>query len=151
LVNVGQTVPSLAVVALSVGLLGIGAKTAIIALWIYSLLPILSNTLLGLDGVDASISEAARGMGMKPRRVLFRVEFPLAMPMILAGIRTSVTVTIGSAILAAFVGGGGMGNLIIAGNNTSRWQVLVLGATLPVLMALAADALFENLEKKVPQ
>ncbi len=151
LVNVGQTVPSLAVVALSVGLLGVGAKTAIIALWIYSLLPILSNTLLGLHGVDASIIEAAHGMGMKPVRVLFRVELPLAMPMILAGIRTAVTVTIGSAILAAFVGGGGMGNLIIAGNNTSRWQVLVLGAALPVLMALIADALFESLEKRAPQ
>ncbi len=149
LVNVCQTVPSLAVVALSVGFLGVGAKTAIIALWIYSLLPILSNTLIGLQEVDAAITEAARGMGMRPRRVLWRVELPMAAAMITAGIRTAVTVTIGSAILAAFVGGGGMGNLIIAGNNISRWQVLVLGAALPVLMALAADVVFESLERKV--
>ena len=147
-VNVGQTVPSLAVVALSVGFLGVGAKTAIIALWIYSLLPILSNTLVGLQEVDASITEAAHGMGMKAWRVLFRVELPMAASMILAGIRTAITVTIGSAILAAFVGGGGMGNLIIAGNNISRWQVLVLGAALPVLMALAAYVVFERIENK---
>jgi len=147
-VNVCQTVPSLAVVALSVGLLGVGAKTSIIALWIYSLLPILSNTLIGLQEVDASITEAALGMGMKTRSVLFRVELPIAAPMIVAGIRTAVTITIGSAILAAFVGGGGMGNLIIAGNNISRWQVLLLGAALPVLMALMADVVFESIERK---
>jgi len=148
-VNVFQTVPSLAVVALSVGILGIGAKTAIIALWIYSLLPILSNTLIGFQEVDASIKEAALGMGMKAGRVLLRVELPMAASMILAGIRTAVTVTIGSAILAAFVGGGGMGNLIIAGNNISRWQVLVLGASLPVLMALISDVVFERLERSL--
>ena len=147
-VNVGQTVPSLAVVALTVGVLGVGSKTAIVALWIYSLLPILRNTLVGFQALDPAITEPARGMGMKPRRVLFRVELPLAAPLILAGIRTAVTITIVSAILAAFVGGGGMGNLIIAGNNISRWQVLVLGATLPVLMALVADIAFERLETK---
>ncbi len=149
LVNVCQTVPSLAVVALSVGFLGVGAQTAIIALWIYSLLPILSNTLVGLQDVDPSITEAAHGMGMNARHVLFRVELPLAASMIMAGIRTAVTVTIGSAILAAFVGGGGMGNLIIAGNNISRYQVLVLGAVWPVLMALMADVIFERLETKM--
>jgi osmoprotectant transport system permease protein len=148
-VNIGQTVPSLAVVALSVGLLGIGAKTAILALWIYSLLPILNNTLTGMTEVDRSIIEAAKGMGMKPSHILFKIEIPLATPMILAGIRTAVTVNIGSAILAAFVGGGGLGNLIIAGNNISRWQVLVLGATLPVLMALTADTLFEIIEDRI--
>ncbi len=149
LVNVCQTVPSLAVVALSVGFLGVGAQTAIIALWIYSLLPILSNTLIGLHSVDRSITEAAHGMGMNPLHVLFRVELPLAAPLIMAGVRTAVTVTIGSAILAAFVGGGGMGNLIIAGNNISRSQVLILGALWPVLMALMADVIFERLEQKM--
>ncbi len=149
LVNICQTVPSLAVVALSVGLMGVGARPAIIALWIYALLPILSNTLIGFQEVDASITEAAHGMGMKALHVLFRVELPMAAAMIMAGVRTAVTITIGSAILAAFVGGGGMGNLIIAGNNISRWQVLVLGAALPVLMALMADIAFESFEKQV--
>ena len=146
LVNIGQTVPSLAIIALSVGLLGIGARTAIIAMWIYSLLPILNNTLVGLEEVDPAITEAARGMGMTPGHVLTRVEVPLALGLIMAGIRTAVTINIGSAILAAFVGGGGLGNLIIAGNNISRIQVLVLGAALPVLMALSADAVFEMIE-----
>jgi len=145
LVNLGQTLPSLAVIALTVGLLGVGARPAIIALWIYSMLPILNNTLTGVGKVDPAIIEAARGMGMRPAHVLFRIELPLALAMILAGIRTALTVNIGSAILAAFVGGGGLGNLIIAGNNISRWQVLVLGAALPVLMALALDALLAML------
>jgi len=148
LVNIGQTVPSLAIIALSVGLLGIGARTAIIAMWIYSLLPILHNTLVGIHEVDPAIIEAANGMGMQPGHVLMKVEVPLALAMILAGIRTAVTINIGSAILAAFVGGGGLGNLIIAGNNISRIQVLVLGAALPVLMALSTDAVFEMIEQR---
>lgn len=149
LVNIGQTVPSLAVIALSVGLIGVGARTAILAMWLYSLLPILNNTLTGLDEVDPTVVQAAQGMGMRPARVLRRIELPLALPLILAGIRTAVTINIGSAILAAFVGGGGLGNLIIAGNNISRVQVLVLGAALPVLMALAVDAVFETIERSV--
>lgn len=149
IVNVGQTIPSLAVVALFVGILGVGSKTAIFALWIYSLLPILNNTLIGVGEVDNAIIEAANGMGMKPIHVLTKVEMPLAMPMIIAGIRTAVTINIGSAILASFVGGGGLGDLIITGNNINRWQVLVLGATLPVLMALLADYLFGIIEEKI--
>lgn len=143
LVNICQTVPSLAVIALTVGLTGIGATTAIIAMWLYALLPILNNTLTGLNGVDTATLQAALGMGMRPGRILRRIELPLATPMIIAGVRTAITVNIGSAILAAFVGGGGLGDLIIAGNNISRIQVVVLGAALPMLMALVADALFD--------
>ncbi|WP_291636793.1 ABC transporter permease [Clostridium sp.] len=149
IVNVGQTIPSLAIVALLVGTLGVGAKTAIIALWVYSLLPILNNTLIGIGGVDKAIIEAANGVGMKASHVLTKVEIPLAMPMIIAGIRTAITINIASAILAAFVGGGGLGDLIIAGNNVSRTQVLVLGAALPVLMALIADSIFGIIEQKI--
>jgi osmoprotectant transport system permease protein len=148
-VNVGQTVPSLAVVALSVGIFGIGLKTAVVALWIYSVLPILSNTMVGIRGLDRAILQAALGMGMTRQRIMTRVELPLALPMVLAGLRTSVTITIGSAILAAFVGGGGLGDLIIAGNNISRVQVLALGALLPVLMALIADTLFDLVEDRL--
>jgi osmoprotectant transport system permease protein len=148
LINIAQTIPSLAVIALSVGLLGVGAKTAIIALWGYSLLPILHNTLVGLDGVDRATIVAAEGIGMRPARILGKIEALLALPMMIAGVRTAVTINIGSAILAAFVGGGGLGNLIIAGNNISRMQVLALGATLPVLMALSADVAFELVEQR---
>lgn len=148
IVNIGQTIPSLAIVALFVGVLGIGINTAILALWIYSLLPILNNTLVGIIGVDDSIIEAAKGMGMLPKRILFKIEIPLALPVIVAGIRTAVTINIGTAIFAAFVGGGGLGDLIIAGNNVNRWQILVLGATLPALMALLSDIAFGIVERK---
>ncbi|MDH8678220.1 ABC transporter permease [Fusibacter bizertensis] len=147
-VNIGQTIPSLAIVALFVGLLGIGTRTAILALWIYSLLPILNNTLVGILSVEPSIIEAAKGMGMLPKRILFKIEIPLAMPIIIAGIRTAVTINIGTAIFAAFVGGGGLGDLIISGNNVNRWQILVLGASLPALMALLSDIIFGAIERK---
>jgi osmoprotectant transport system permease protein len=88
-------------------------------------------------------------MGMKPSRTLWKIELPLAFPLIISGIRTAVTINIGSAILAAFGGGGGLGNLIIAGNNISRWQVVVLGATLPVIMALVADVGFDLAEQRM--
>ncbi|KUO70512.1 MAG: ABC transporter permease [Clostridia bacterium BRH_c25] len=149
IVNIGQTIPSLAVVALFVGFLGIGARTAIFALWIYSLLPILNNTLAGILEVDPSIIESAKGMGMTPSRILARVELPLALPIIIAGIRTAITINIGSAILAAFIGAGGLGDFIIAGNNVNRWQILVLGASLPAFMAILADHLFTLLEKRI--
>jgi osmoprotectant transport system permease protein len=148
IVNIGQTIPSLAIVALFVGILGIGINTAILALWIYSLLPILNNTLVGIIGVDGAIIEAAKGMGMLPKRILFKIELPLALPVMVAGIRTAVTINIGTAIFAAFVGGGGLGDLIIAGNNVNRWQILVLGATLPALMAILSDIAFGIVERK---
>jgi len=148
IVNIGQTIPSLAIVALFVGLLGIGARTAILALWIYSLLPILRNTMVGILNLDQAVLEAARGIGMKPRRILTKVEVPLALPIIVAGIRTAVTINIGTAILAAFVGGGGLGDLIISGNNINRWQIRILGASLPAMMAIVADTVFSAIEEK---
>lgn len=148
IVNIGQTIPSLAIVALFVGLLGIGARTAILALWIYSLLPILRNTMVGILNLDQAVLEAARGIGMKPRRILTKVEVPLALPIIVAGIRTAVTINIGTAILAAFVGGGGLGDLIISGSNINRWQIRILGASLPAMMAIVADTVFSAIEEK---
>lgn len=148
-VNIGQTIPSLAVVALCVGFLGIGARAAILALWIYSLLPILRNTLTGLMAVEDSIIEAAAGMGMKPWRLLTKIEIPLAMPIILAGIRTAITINIGTAILGGFVGAGGFGDLIITGNNVSRWQILILGASIPALMAILVDHVLGILEEHI--
>jgi len=138
-VNIGQTIPSLAILALFVTILGVGVKTAIFALWLYSLLPILNNTLAGILGVDDSIIEAAKGMGMRPGRILAKIEVPLALPVIMAGIRTSIIINIGTATLGAFVGAGGLGELIVAGNNISRWQILVCGALLSALLAILAD------------
>ncbi|WP_313346194.1 ABC transporter permease [Sedimentibacter sp.] len=147
IVNMGQTIPSLAILALFVSVLGIGFKSAVFALWIYSLLPILNNTLVGITGVDRYVMEAAAGMGMSPVRILTKIELPIAFPVIMAGIRTAATVNIGTATLAAFIGAGGLGDLIIAGNNINRWQIVILGALLSALLAILADYLMALFEK----
>ena len=139
IVNIGQTVPSLAILALFISYLGVGFKSAVFALWIYSLLPILNNTLAGILGVDNSILEASKGMGMTPGKVLLKIELPIAYPVIMAGIRTACTINIGTGTLAAFIGAGGLGDLIIAGNNINRWQVVILGAILSALLAILVD------------
>lgn len=149
-VNMGQTIPSLAILALFVSILGVGFNSAVFALWIYSLLPVLNNTLVGITGVDRYIMEAATGMGMNPVKILTKIELPIAFPVIMAGIRTAVTINIGTATLAAFIGAGGLGDLIIAGNNINRWQIVILGALLSALLAILADylmALFEKASK----
>lgn len=137
--NLGQTVPTVAVLALTFTVTGIGARTAIIALFAYSLLPVLRNTLTGLSGVDPAIVESARGMGMSPAQVLLRVELPLAWPVIVAGVRTAAVVNVGTAALATFVGAGGLGDVISVGLLNQRDRILVVGAALTALMALAAD------------
>ena len=137
--NIGQTVPTVAVLALMLTVTGLGFRTAVFALWIYSLLPILQNTLVGLRGVDPATVEAARGMGMGPAGVLLRVELPLAMPVVMAGIRTATVVNVGTAALATFIGAGGLGAIIEIGINNQRDHLLYVGAVLTALLALAAD------------
>jgi osmoprotectant transport system permease protein len=137
--NVGQTVPTVAVLALMFTVTGIGFRTAVLGLWAYSLLPVLRNTLAGLDGVDRAVVEAARGMGMSPAQVLLRVELPLAWPVLVAGIRTAAVVNVGTAALATFVGAGGLGAVIQVGIDNQRNRILYVGASLTALLALAAD------------
>lgn len=144
-----QTIPSLALFGFLVPLIGIGSKTALIALIIYALLPILRNTYAGLTGVDSSVIEAGRGMGMTPNQILKRIELPMALPFIMAGVRTATVLTVGIATLATFVGAGGLGDIIYRGlqsyNNT-----LVLAGALPVaIMALLFDFILKMVEKKV--
>jgi len=138
-VNICQTIPSLAVIAFFVGIFGIGSWTAIMALWIYSLLPILSNTIAGINNNDAAIIDSARGMGMKKSHILLKIEIPLAMPIIIAGIRTAVVINVATAVIAAYVGGGGLGDLIITGKHINRWQVLLLGGGYATLIAVLFD------------
>jgi osmoprotectant transport system permease protein len=139
LANVGQSVPTIAVLALAFSVTGIGFRTAVIGLWAYSLLPVLRNTVVGLAGVDPAVVEAARGMGMSPAQVLRRVEFPLAWPVVVAGIRTAAVVNVGTAALATFVGAGGLGALITVGLDNQRDRILYTGAALTALLALAVD------------
>jgi osmoprotectant transport system permease protein len=137
--NVGQSVPTIAVLALAFSVTGIGFRTAGIGLWAYSLLPVLRNTVAGLAGVDPAVVEAARGMGMSPAQVLRRVELPLAWPVVVAGIRTAAVVNVGTAALATFVGAGGLGTLITVGLDNQRDRILYTGAALTALLALAVD------------
>ena len=137
--NVGQSVPTIAVLALAFSVTGIGFRTAVIGLWAYSLLPVLRNTVAGLAGVDPAVVEAARGMGMSPAQVLRRVELPLAWPVVVAGIRTAAVVNVGTAALATFVGAGGLGTLITVGLDNQRDRILYTGAALTALLALAVD------------
>jgi osmoprotectant transport system permease protein len=115
LLGILQTVPSLAVIAIAMTYLGIGKKTAIFALVIYGLLPIIRNSVAGLAGIDPVILDAGRGMGMNSRQLLFRVELPNALYIILAGIRTSTVINVGTAAMSFLVGGGGLGDLIFSG------------------------------------
>ena len=143
-----QTVPSAAVLALSVPMLGYGQTPVIMALVFYGLLPILRNTIQGLDAVPGQVLLAADGMGMTPAQRLLRVQLPLAMPAILAGIRTTVIINISAATLGAAVGAGGLGVLIVNGIRSMDVTMIIKGALPVSLLALLASSLFDMLEKR---
>ena len=149
--NVMQTVPSLALFGFLIPLPfigGIGARTAIVALVLYSLLPIIRNTVTGILGVDASVREAAVAMGMTDRQILFQVELPLAASVILTGVRVAVVIAVGVATIAAAVGAGGLGTYIFRGLRTNDDRLILMGAVPAALMALAADFGLGLLEKR---
>ncbi|MEU8968719.1 ABC transporter permease [Streptomyces monashensis] len=137
--NMGQATPAIGLLALLVIWLGTGTKAALIGIIVYAILPVLSNTIAGLQANDPTLLEAARGIGMSPLGVLARVELPLAVPLILAGVRTALVLNVGTAALATFGGGGGLGVLITTGITTQRMPVLVLGSVLTVALALLVD------------
>ncbi|MFJ9674943.1 ABC transporter permease [Streptomyces sp. NPDC101221] len=137
--NMGQATPAIGLLALLVIWLGIGRRAALIGIIIYAVLPVLSNTIAGLKANDPTLLEAARGIGMSPLGVLTRVELPLAVPLILAGVRTALVLNVGTATLATFGGGGGLGVLITTGITSQRMPVLVLGSILTVALALLVD------------
>src|SRR4028119_1770970 len=142
LANIVQTIPSLAIFGffISVPFIGgIGARTAIIALTLYSLLPIIRNTYTGIVGVDPAIAQAGIGMGMTDMQLLWQVEIPLALGVILAGVRVATVIAIGLATIAAAIGAGGLGVFIFRGVATVNNQLLLAGAIPAALMALAAD------------
>lgn len=150
--SVFQTIPSLALFGFLIPLPflgGIGARTAIIALVLYALLPILRNTYVGLTSVDPAILEAAEGMGMTEQQILFRVRLPLASSVILAGIRTATVITIGVATIAAAIGAGGLGTFIFRGVAMVSDAVILAGAIPAALLALLADFLLGLLERRL--
>ena len=126
--------------------LGFGFTTAAVALILYAFLPVLKNTMVGLDAVDPKLVEAGRGMGMSAVQVLFQIELPLAVPIMLAGIRTALVLLVGTATLATFVDGGGLGILITTGVNLALNRVLITGSLLVALLALAVDWIARVLE-----
>jgi osmoprotectant transport system permease protein len=149
LVNVGQSVPSLAVLALSIGFLGLGFKPAIFALILYSLLPVVRNTTVGINKVDRSLVEAAYGMGLTGSQVLFQVEIPLAIPVIMSGVRTAVMVNVGTAALGALIGAGGLGNLIFTGLSMEVTSMILAGAGIIAAIAVALDLILEVLTRRM--
>jgi osmoprotectant transport system permease protein len=139
LANIGQAAPAIGLVVLLAFWLGFSFWTAVIALVVYAALPVLRNTMIGIQSVDRGLVEAARGMGMSNFQALLRIELPLAVPVMLAGVRTALVLLAGSAALATFIGGGGLGLLITTGVNLFLPRVLVSGALLIALLALFVD------------
>ncbi|GET37196.1 ABC transporter permease [Microseira wollei] len=137
--NIMQTVPSLALFGFLIPISGIGEWTAIIALTLYALLPIIRNTYTGIANVDPAIREAGRGMGMTSQQLLWQVEIPLAFGVILAGIRVATVIAIGLATISAAIGAGGLGEFIFRGLATVNGQLILLGAIPAALMALVVD------------
>ena len=149
LVSVGQTFPPVAVLAVAVPLIGFGEAPALIALALYGLLPVLQSTLAGLESVPAPSREAAEGMGMSPWQRLLSVELPLAAPVILAGVRTSVIINIGTAAIASTVGAKTLGLPIIVGLSGFNTAYVIQGAVLVGLLAVAVDLGFERLQRRL--
>jgi len=147
--GVVQTLPSLAVLALLLPLFGIGMKPAIVALTLYALLPIVRNTYTGLTEVPASAREAAMGVGFTEMQQLFMVELPLALPFMIAGIRTAAVISVGIATLCSFIGAGGLGDFINRGLAMNNARLLLLGAIPAGVLALLLDAAIGLLARRL--
>jgi len=147
LTNIGQTIPTLALLALTSIILGSGFRAAVVGLLIYALLPIARNTYAGIQSVSPSVKEAAQGMGMSRWQVTSRVELPLARPVVVAGIRTSMVVNVGTAAVAGMIGGIGLGKLITIGISVNVFELVIQGAAPAAALAILLDAalgLFER-------
>lgn len=145
--GVFQTLPGVALLALMIPVLGVGTPPALAALILYGLLPILRNTYIGMRSVNPDLIEAAHGMGMTPFQVLFRVQLPLAAPVVMSGIRTATVLIIAWATLAAYVGAGGLGDLILTGFATVSAGHIIAGGLPVTILALLADTGLSRLER----
>ncbi|WP_040375595.1 ABC transporter permease [Peribacillus psychrosaccharolyticus] len=146
--NVIQTIPALAMLALLLLVMGLGANTVIVALFLYSILPILRNTYVGITGIEHAYLEAGKSMGMTKFQMLWMVELPLSLSVIMAGLRTALVIAIGVTAIGTFVGAGGLGDIIVRGTNASNGTAVILAGAIPTaLMAVLADLLLGRLEK----
>lgn len=137
--SIGQAIPSIGVIVLMAMIFGFNSRVAVAGLVIYAFLPVLRNTMVGIRQVDPSVIEAGRGMGMTKTSVLFRIELPLSIPIMLAGIRTALIIVVGTTTLATFIDAGGMGDIINTGIKLSRNSILYTGAVLTGVLALTVD------------
>jgi len=144
-----QSVPSLVIIALVFIFVGIGIKPAIIALVIYGLVPIIFNATSGILSISQDIIEAGKGMGLTQNQLLWKVKIPIALPVIMGGIRSSATIIIGSATVAAVIGGGGLGDFIFIGLKMQKPEMLISGAITVSLLAIIVDYIMASIEKKV--
>jgi len=147
--NIGQTVPSLAILGMVIPILGIGLKPAVFALVLRGVLPIINNTYSGIINVDRSLIEAGRGIGMKDRQILTLVELPLSFPVIMAGIRTAAVLSISVATLAALIGAGGLGDLIFQGIVMADRNLLLAGSIPTAILAIGTDMLLGVVERRL--
>jgi len=147
--NIGQTIPSLAVIAVMAPLLGFGLQSAIVALVIYGLLPILRNAYTSIKSIDPAVIEAAQGMGLTGIQIARRIELPLARPVIMAGIRVSTIITVGTAELAVLVGGEGLGKITLTGVFAQEPLIILQGAAPTAAMAIALGLVLELAERRM--
>jgi len=147
LTNIGQTIPTLALLALTSIILGTGFRAAVVGLLIYALLPIVRNTYAGIQSVSPAVKEAAQGMGMSRWQVTSRVELPLARPVVIAGIRTSMVVNVGTAAVAGMIGGVGLGKLITVGISVNVFELVIQGAAPAAALAIVLDAILGLAER----
>ena len=146
--NIVQTVPSLAMLSMLIVVFGLGTNTVIFSIFLYSLLPIIKNTATGIGNTDAGLLDAAKGMGMTRKQILLKVKLPLALPVIMAGIRNALVIGIGVTAIGTFVGAGGLGDIISRGINATDGTAIILAGTIPTaFMAVFADLLFGWIEK----
>ena len=149
LCNVFYTIPAIALIALLIPIAGIGAKNAVIAIILYGLMPMVRNTYTGITSISPELLDAAVGMGSTPRQILMRIKLPLASATILAGVRTLAVMSIATGSIAAFIGGGGLGEAIFRGITMYNVEMTFSGALLLVLLALACDYSLSFLEKHI--
>ncbi|KRM33237.1 binding-protein-dependent transport systems inner membrane component [Agrilactobacillus composti DSM 18527 = JCM 14202] len=150
LANVIQTVPSLAMLSIIMLGLGLGVNTVIVTVFLYSLLPIIKNTYTGMENVDKDILDSGKGMGMTPFQILYMVELPLSLSVIMAGIRNALVVAIGITAIGSFVGAGGLGDIIIRGTNATNGGAIILAGALPTaLMAIISDLVLGFIQRRM--